>query len=201
MMITQFFYLLKKRSYTILKRQGVRPYIALTQCSHRYPLNLMAFVWDSMSTPCLCPCNRSETGDPVQCNDLREMTGLLVYRSDSYGHVISRLDKLISTKGDYFPSSAFSHISLTFSAATPWCFDFILPNSYQQACFNMDKANACYSMGSLLWLLYRWDFSRFSIRRSEALRRLLLCNLFEKADSLREPDHNTIQSLVASSGA
>lgn len=69
-------------------------------------------------------------------------------RSDSCGHTISRLDRLISSKGDYFPLSAFPHISHSFSAAAPRCSDFILPKSYQQACCNMDKANTCYSVGS-----------------------------------------------------
>lgn len=73
---------------------------------------------------------------------------LLAYRSDSCGHTISRLDRLISSKGDYFPSSAFPLISLSFSTAAPRCSDFILPKSYQQACCNMDKANTCYSLGS-----------------------------------------------------
>lgn len=72
----------------------------------------------------------------------------LAYGSDRYGHTISRLDRLISRKGDYFPSSAFPHVSLSFSAATPRCSDSILPNSYQQACWIMDKANTCYSMRS-----------------------------------------------------
>lgn len=73
---------------------------------------------------------------------------LLAYRSDSCGYTISRLDRLISSKGDYFPSSAFPHISLSFSTAAPRCSDFILTKSYQQPCCNMDKANTCYSMGS-----------------------------------------------------
>lgn len=127
-----------------------RPHIAQTQCSLRHPLTSMAFVLGSMWTSCLPPSQEWDGRPcPVQWIRLALCTSLLLaYRSDGYGHAISRLDKLISSKGAYFPSSAFSHISLSFSAATPWCSDSIIPNLYQQACCNMDKANTCYSIGS-----------------------------------------------------
>lgn len=113
----------------------------------------MAFVWGSMWTPCLpLPQEWDRQPCPVQWVWGRRLASssnlLLTCRSDRYGHAISCLDRLISSKGDYFPSAAFPHISLSFSTATPRCSDSILPNSYQQGCCNMDKANTCYSMGS-----------------------------------------------------
>lgn len=127
-MITSFLY--------FVRSCRARPYIALaqTKCSHRHPLTSMAFVWGSMWTPCLTGLSSYPSFYPA-------------YRSDRYGHAISRLDRLISSKDDYFPLSAFPHIQYL---ATPRCPDsvLLLPSLYQQACCNMDKANTCYSMGS-----------------------------------------------------
>lgn len=46
---------------------------------------------------------------------------------DSSSQTIFCLDRLISSKGDYFSLSALSRVSLPFSTAAPQCSDFILP--------------------------------------------------------------------------
>jgi len=75
---------------------------------------------------------------------------LTARRSDRCGNAISCLDRVISSKGDYFLLSAFLHKSLSFCAATPWCSDsmLLLPNWYQPARCNMDKSNTCNSIGN-----------------------------------------------------
>lgn len=132
-MITQCFYLLRNPTLFWSSSEAAEwDHIDTDwQCSHRHPLTTMACVWGRMWTPCLPPPPEWDRRPcPVQWlwgrRPASSASLLLAYRSDRYGHAISRLGRLISSKGDYFPSSAFPHISLSFSTATPRCSGSIL---------------------------------------------------------------------------
>lgn len=175
--------------------------------------------------PCahpVCPCHRGETDNPVQCSGSEGLTWtaatssslLPAYRSDRYGHAISRLDRLISSKGDYFPSPPrlpSPHVFLSLSAATPWWSDstLLLPNSFQQACCNMDKANTCYSMGSSycdchvagISLGFQLDALRLSAARCYVIsqRTQIVCGTLITTQTLAESGrcvHNQVQTSL-----
>lgn len=116
--------------FDILSEAAERPYLVLAQTlySHRHPLSSMVFVWGSMWTPCL-------TG-------LSSYSSLyLAYRSDRYSHAISHLDRLISSKGDYFPLSAFPHIQYL-------CPSVLLhPDALIPCCYHL----ACISSHAVIW--------------------------------------------------
>lgn len=126
-----------------------------TQCSHRHPLTCVAFVWGNIWTLCLpLPQEWGGHACPVHWVGWRLLVLFLQHpQTTQVRQVWPRHfppGQTDNSKGDYFPSSAFPHVSLSVSTATPWCSDSIplLHSSYQQACCNMDKANTCFSMGS-----------------------------------------------------
>lgn len=66
---------------------------------HWFPWPLSGAVYEHP----ICPCHRSEIGIPVQCSgsegdDWPCSSIPTAYRSDRYGHAISRLDRLIVVK-------------------------------------------------------------------------------------------------------
>lgn len=97
--------------------------------------------WDRKLTT--QPCVLGLRGDDWNCLSAPHRSN----RSDRYDYTISCMGWLISSKGAYFPSSAFPLWLL--ATATPWWSDStpLLPSSYQQTRCNMDKPNTCYSIG------------------------------------------------------
>lgn len=99
---------------------------------------------------------------------------------DSSSQTISCLDRLISSKGDYFSLSALSRVSLPFSAAAARCSDFILPQRISgPAVIWMRQIPVFLWAALIIAAALLGGFPHFSIRRLEALSSLFLCNLSE----------------------
>lgn len=134
MMITSFFHVVKKKKATLF--WGFSE--AARMCSYGCPLTSTAWGWGKRWLFCFpTPPTPSATTWGTTLSSVVGLwgtTGLVLqpppaHRSDRYGNAIFRPDRLISGKGDYFPTtlpSASPHIQYLYPSV-PLCPDAPMP--------------------------------------------------------------------------